>query len=457
MRRMGRFYLRTLYIVAFAAVLFAPVRAWACSCIEEGPACQAFFRTHAVFVGRVLGVTDFTAATDISGRTFTFARRHVRLTVSESFSGVQSNEVTVDTGAGGGDCGYPFVVGESYLVYAYAASDGTLGAGICSRTRPVHDASTDLVYLRGLKDIAPALGQISGHVMLSAENPTNLRERTPLPNGRVVAEGVGTQLSALTQADGSYTIAGPPGQYHLRLELPENLYARPSFDDRDLRIPDNRGCAQADFIAYHDGHVSGQVLDAEKRPVPYASLELREPLSGNPTLSPRSRARTDINGRFEFTHVGPGRYLLGINTLTEFQSGTGHSPLIVYPGTRDVTNATTIYVPAGERVPLNTPFVVPPDTRFVTLTGTVLDVDGKPVWDVHVYLKPNDRSVSLIGEAVLTDRDGRFAIAAVEGGDYLLEAEEFGPAIALRRAGSAPVLASRNSAPIVLRFSTPRR
>jgi hypothetical protein len=52
--------------------------------------------------------------------------------------------VVVFTGSGGGDCGFPFRRGESYLVYASANTDGWLGTGICGRTAELSRAAADL-------------------------------------------------------------------------------------------------------------------------------------------------------------------------------------------------------------------------------------------------------------------------------------------------------------------------
>jgi hypothetical protein len=46
-----------------------------------------------------------------------------------------AHEIMLYTGHGGGDCGYPFVVGRSYLVYAFAHA-GRLVTGTCSETAP---------------------------------------------------------------------------------------------------------------------------------------------------------------------------------------------------------------------------------------------------------------------------------------------------------------------------------
>lgn len=43
--------------------------------------------------------------------------------------------ITVHTGQGGGDCGYPFVTGSQYLVYA-SVLQGRLTTSICTSTVP---------------------------------------------------------------------------------------------------------------------------------------------------------------------------------------------------------------------------------------------------------------------------------------------------------------------------------
>jgi hypothetical protein len=62
----------------------------------------------------------------------------------------QTKRFVVETGIGGGDCGYPFETGRSYLVYAWNTDSGQLSTGICSATRPVEKASaTEMRLLRG--------------------------------------------------------------------------------------------------------------------------------------------------------------------------------------------------------------------------------------------------------------------------------------------------------------------
>lgn len=66
-----------------------------------------------------------------------------QLIVENTFKGTFSNDtVSIFTGMGGGDCGYNFVVGERYIVYAdyqnaedSTAEKASLTTSICTRTQ----------------------------------------------------------------------------------------------------------------------------------------------------------------------------------------------------------------------------------------------------------------------------------------------------------------------------------
>jgi hypothetical protein len=64
------------------------------------------------------------------------------------YRGAERREFIVTTGLGGGDCGYHFTPGKSYLVAAGAEDSGELETGICSGTEPLEDAATELRMLR---------------------------------------------------------------------------------------------------------------------------------------------------------------------------------------------------------------------------------------------------------------------------------------------------------------------
>ena len=73
----------------------------------------------------------------------------VTFTDNRWYKGSQQNRVEVETGLGGGDCGFPFELGKRYLVYASKEDSGRLSTGICSATGLAQDKEGDLAFLRG--------------------------------------------------------------------------------------------------------------------------------------------------------------------------------------------------------------------------------------------------------------------------------------------------------------------
>ena len=93
-------------------------------------------QSQAVFVGKVIEIVQNPQDYFVL----------VRFNVERSWKGSLAQEVSVVTGQGGGDCGYKFEFGETYLVYAYG--DKTrLGTNICQRTANLSAAEADVKVL----------------------------------------------------------------------------------------------------------------------------------------------------------------------------------------------------------------------------------------------------------------------------------------------------------------------
>jgi hypothetical protein len=73
----------------------------------------------------------------------------VTFDVMHSYRGVEGQRVEVETGLGGGDCGFGFEVDRQYLVYADRDESGQLSTGICSDTATIEKSAANLAYLRG--------------------------------------------------------------------------------------------------------------------------------------------------------------------------------------------------------------------------------------------------------------------------------------------------------------------
>jgi hypothetical protein len=121
-------------LLLFLIVFAYPTSARACSCSESGSPADEFARAAAVFSGKVTRI-----------REISYGYR-VHFAVTRSWKGISTNTTEVTTGYGNGDCGYPFNVGETYVVYAYGMPDD-LNAVICTRTAEVSRAVEDLSYL----------------------------------------------------------------------------------------------------------------------------------------------------------------------------------------------------------------------------------------------------------------------------------------------------------------------
>ena len=145
-----------------AAMVRSEVRASRCSCVPPPPPGTAQARATAVFLGVVDSIVGGRAA--FHGGESKFAARRVRFRVHAAWPSGQPDSlaiargegapgelgpalpdsvVWITTGIGGGDCGYQFMAGGAYLVYAVGPTTD-LRTGICQRTRPQLSASEDL-------------------------------------------------------------------------------------------------------------------------------------------------------------------------------------------------------------------------------------------------------------------------------------------------------------------------
>ncbi len=143
-----RKYLPLVLVIGLLSVFALPRPCAACSCtsasVSATPA-ETLARSDAVFRGRVTVISrGWNLFRDFGG-----SYQRVTFRVDESWKGPTTREIVVNTGLGGGDCGYSFAGGQEYLVYA-SNNSGTpqlpagLRTSICDRTKPLGLATDDL-------------------------------------------------------------------------------------------------------------------------------------------------------------------------------------------------------------------------------------------------------------------------------------------------------------------------
>jgi Carboxypeptidase regulatory-like domain len=396
---------KLLATVALCTVGLWPEYADACTCAGSGLPCDAAWRADAVFVGHVVSIES----SSMGGRL-------VQLAVVEAFRGFQLSQVTLVTGYGQGDCGYPFRMGESYVVYVQRSPTGQLSTSICTRTQPVVNASDDLTYLRSLAAIRPGdLARVAGRVQLWEWPRRTDRELRPLPGITVTATGEARTFSARADDRGEFELTGLPlGKYEIVARAPQGYEGV----RRSLEVHDPRGCGAPVLYVRYDGRVIGRVVDGRGGGIRGLPLELvpTADLDKDGGSSNRVQVWTATEGTFELRLVAPGDYLLGFNSI---RAHDGHltSPRAFYPGVAEPPGAATIVVSAGERVRLRD-FVIPDSIRLVGIHGVVVDEGGRPVRDASIALRDNTEGPNIIGPRFVTGDDGRFAFAVVDGGKY---------------------------------------
>jgi hypothetical protein len=391
-----------LALLAVCAIGLSPKSADACSCAGPGLSCDAAWRADAVFVGHVVSIESPSTG-----------GRLVRLAVIEAFRGFQLSQVTLVTGYGQGDCGYPFRMGESYVVYAHRSPTDQLSTSICTRTRPVVNATDDLTYLRSLAAIRPGdLARVAGQVQLWDRTDRALRR---MPGITVTATREGRTFSARTDDRGEFELTGLPlGKYEVLAKAPEGYEGVP----RSLEIHDPRGCGAPVLYVRYDGHVIGRVVDRSGVGIRGLPLDLvptadvdKPGGSGN-----RVQVWTAADGTFVLRLVAPGEYLLGFNSVRD-HDGQLTFPRAFYPGVAEPTSAARVVVALGDRVRLRD-FVTPDNIRLVTIEGLVVDEGGRPVPGASIALRDNTEGPNIIGPRFVTGEDGRFAFSVVESGKY---------------------------------------
>lgn len=156
----------SLILAAFVLCCLTDV-AQGCTCVSGSVRCAVSQGETAVFVGVVTSVTIDEVETLIGEKKYSHQYRVAQFTIEESLRGSDQKSVAVATGMGGGDCGYGFKTGERYLVYGNwnkvpttagempitvlssgLAVTAPLTTSICSRTRPLADATDDIELIR---------------------------------------------------------------------------------------------------------------------------------------------------------------------------------------------------------------------------------------------------------------------------------------------------------------------
>jgi hypothetical protein len=154
MNTCGRLTIGALLLTVLAVGLISPPSAAACDFEPPPPPETALDDAAAVFAGEVVTIEP---VDDDPGEQYLA----VTFEVDRAWKGVDSSPVVVETHQDEGVCGYPFIIGDSYLVYAH--SEGTpLTTSLYHRTAPLEQADEDLDVLGSGSEVSGQNGTVTG-------------------------------------------------------------------------------------------------------------------------------------------------------------------------------------------------------------------------------------------------------------------------------------------------------
>ena len=131
-------------LLSFVWFLASAGQVFACSCVQPGSPTEELEKFDAVFVGKVFLVQH---SYDPEGKTVTPEDRStIGFEVSTVWKGAVHEVTYITTPPTGGSCGFTFVEGEEYIVYASDSyyGDSSYTASICSRTALLGEAQADV-------------------------------------------------------------------------------------------------------------------------------------------------------------------------------------------------------------------------------------------------------------------------------------------------------------------------
>jgi hypothetical protein len=195
-------------------------------------------------------------------------------------------------------------------------------------------------------------------VLRSAEEPdasvTDDQLVKPLTNTEIEIRSEDHVFDTKTDSNGAYAFYGvTKGEYRIAAELPKNLeLAQMILSDPlpPISLPEN-ACYEYDVAAYPTGNIKGRVLGPDGKPLHFAAVELFRPENYPPRNSGLGWMESQEVGKgyFEFTHVGPGDYIIVYNNSDDVSTDTPFGRAF-YPGVTDVAKAGRIHVEAGGQV-----------------------------------------------------------------------------------------------------------
>lgn len=396
----------------------------ACTCSETGTVLDAYEGASEVVIARAVSVERAEHGEGYLGIIST------KMIVEKVFKGdlKVGDEMTFGQSQGIG-CLWNFderSVGQRFLFYLRQREKNSKMwyVGACGRSRDVQsaeDPTADLLYLKRLREVSGKT-RISGTIQFLQGPDVSVE-------GRAIRIIGGDKIYEVkTNKNGVYEIYDlPAGKYLIEPELPSGwklaypdpwaLFSPPLGDDQgrsSKQIPivlADKGHASRDISYEIDNAIRGKVYDPNGNPMKDVCVEAVAAQGENRY---GSLDCTKEGGKFSITRLQRGNYILVINKTGKISSSEPFKTFY-YPNVFERENAVAISIREGE-VLEDTNVYVPKVEETITVEGTLLYSDGKPVVGAFTRFQTEKTKDDIEGDAHASiDSNGRFTLRILKG------------------------------------------
>jgi Carboxypeptidase regulatory-like domain len=245
------------------------------------------------------------------------------------------------------------------------------------------------------------------------------------------ADGRSRATATLTDADGRYSFPTlVPGRYFIRAEPPlfgaryvGAAYMGTTSPNMIMTLTSGEERTSIDIALQRAYAISGRVVDVDGEPAARVRIVTR-PIGGNGRGPDRE---TDDLGRFRIFGLLPGRYTVCSEFLAagsmQVRSELEQPVTTCYPSAPSSVEGRPVEVKSADVDGIEIRLL---RTRTFTVSGTVLDSNGKPAENLRVDLEKHIAGGSS-STGIGGGPDGRFVMRNITPGDYTINARIGGP------------------------------
>jgi protocatechuate 3,4-dioxygenase beta subunit len=317
---------------------------------------------------------------------------------------------------------------------APASAQGVVGSTLGSVPNPAPQRPSTPGTDPGGAPVTPTgTATLRGHIF-AADSGQPLRKAQV----RIVAGEIRENRLTTTDADGKYeftevlagryTVSASKGSF-VNLSYGQ---LRPFDAGKPLEIRDGQTVERVDIALPRGSVVTGRILDEYGEPMPEVQVALQryQFMQGQRRLIPAGRrASTDDMGEFRLFGIPPGQYILSatwihnnIGSSAPPVDNTAYAP-VYFPGTNIPAQAQRLTLAIGQQVDEVVMAMRP--MKATRISGSVTTSDGKPFAGMLLVAQTDTGGFEMQSAAPVRP-DGKFELAGLAPGEYLLRAQSRG-------------------------------